>query len=86
MAIRFTRAGLILSAILVAGSAFGASREELAAALGVSYWPDGHGGLGHAAVISLLDDKGEIVFQQRGTEARSEELLAKVGGIIGAED
>jgi hypothetical protein len=28
MAIRFTRAGLILSVVLVAGSAFAASREE----------------------------------------------------------
>ncbi len=60
--------------------------RELAAALGVSYRPDGHGGFDHAAVISLLDDKGEVVFQQRGTEARSDELLAKVSGIIGAED
>lgn len=60
--------------------------RELAAALGVSYRPDGQGGFDHAAVISLLDDKGEIVYQQRGTEARSEELLAKVSGIIGAED
>jgi protein SCO1/2 len=60
--------------------------RELAAALGVSYRPDGHGGFDHAEVISLLDDKGEIVFQQRGTEARSEELLAKVSGIIRAED
>jgi protein SCO1/2 len=60
--------------------------RELAAALGVSYRPDGHGGFDHAAVISLLDGRGEVVFQQRGTEARSEELLAKVSAIIGAQE
>ncbi len=59
--------------------------RELAAALGVGYRPDGQGGFNHTAVISLLDARGNVVFQQRGTEARSEELLAKVSGIIGAE-
>ena len=73
-------------------SATGCSRgdddavRELAAALGVGYRPDGPGGFDHTAVISLLDDKGDIVFQQRGTQASSDELLAKVSGIIGAED
>ena len=55
--------------------------RELAAALGVGYRPDGQGGFDHAAVISLLDDKGEIVFQQRGTQASSDELLAKVRSL-----
>ena len=39
--------------------------RELAAALGVGYKPDGHGGFEHAGVISLLDRNGEIVFQQQ---------------------
>ena len=40
--------------------------RELAAALGVGYPPNGQGDFDHAAVISLLDEKGEIAFQQRG--------------------
>jgi protein SCO1 len=56
--------------------------RELAAALGVSYRPNDQGGFDHAAVISLLDDKGEIVFQQRGPQASSEDLLAKLTSLI----
>lgn len=57
--------------------------RELAAALGVGYKPDGEGGFDHAAVISLLDRNGEIVFQQRGTQASSDELLAKLKILLG---
>jgi protein SCO1 len=60
--------------------------RELAATLGVSYRPDGQGGFDHSAVISLIDANGEIVFQQRGTEASSDELLAKLDGLIAARD
>jgi protein SCO1 len=56
--------------------------RELAAALGVSYRPDGEGGFDHAAVISLLDAKGEIVFQQRGAKASPDELLAKLTSLM----
>ena len=52
--------------------------RELAAALGIGYRADGKGGFDHAAVISLLNPKGEIVFQQRGVRASSEDLLAKL--------
>lgn len=52
--------------------------RELAAALGVGYRPNGQGGFEHAAVISLLDEKGEIVVQQRGAEASADDLLAKL--------
>ena len=75
--------GLDLSHWLLLGADDDTVRE-LAAALGVGYRPDGQGGFNHTAVISLLDARGNVVFQQRGTEARSEELLAKVSGIIGA--
>jgi hypothetical protein len=34
-------------------------------------------------VISLLDEKGEIVFQQRGTRASSDELLAALKNLLG---
>jgi len=52
--------------------------RELAAALGVAYRPDGAGGFDHAAVISLLNAKGEIVFQQTGTRASCDELLVRL--------
>jgi protein SCO1 len=60
--------------------------RELAQALGVGYRPDGRGGFDHAVVISLLNERGEIVFQQRGTRASSEELLAKLVGMIDVQD
>jgi protein SCO1/2 len=56
--------------------------RELAAALAVGYRPDGQGGFDHSAVISLIDENGEIVFQQRGTQAGSEELLAALNGLL----
>ena len=56
--------------------------RELAAALGVGYRPDGLGGFDHAAMISLIDDKGEIVVQQRGTQASSDELLAALNSLL----
>ena len=57
--------------------------RELSAALGVGYKADAQGGFDHAAVISLLDQNGEIVFQQRGTQASSDELLAKLKTLLG---
>ena len=56
--------------------------RELAAALGVGYRPNGPGGFDHAAVISLLDDMGDIVFQQRGAQANSGELLAALNTLL----
>ncbi len=60
--------------------------RDLAAALGVAYRPDGQGGFDHAAVISLIDDKGEIVLQQRGTQASSDELLAALNSLLQKRD
>ena len=77
--------GLDLKHWLLLGADDDAVRE-LAAALGVGYRPDGQGGFNHTAVISLLDAKGNIVFQQRGAEARSDELLAEVNALLGAQD
>jgi protein SCO1/2 len=56
--------------------------RELAQALNIGYRPDGQGGFGHSAVISLIDAKGEIVFQQRGPAASSEELLGKLRALL----
>lgn len=59
------------------------SVRELAAALGIPFKADGQGGFDHAAVVTLLDPKGEIIFQQRGVKASSEELLAKLTTLTG---
>ena len=58
------------------------SVRELAAALGMGFRPDGHGGFDHAALVTLLDSKGEIIFQQRGAQASSEDLLDKLKTVI----
>jgi protein SCO1 len=60
--------------------------RQLAAALGVAYRPDGQGGFDHAAVISLIDEKGEIVVQQRGAQASSDELLAALNSLLEKRD
>jgi protein SCO1/2 len=60
--------------------------RELAQALNIGYRPDGQGGFDHSAVISLVDTKGEIVFQQRGPEASSEELLGKLRALLSQAD
>ena len=44
--------------------------------------PKRKGGFNHAAVLSLLNPRGEIVFQQRGTQASSDELLAALKSLL----
>ncbi|RBP10550.1 protein SCO1/2 [Roseiarcus fermentans] len=56
--------------------------RELAAALDVPWRPNDRNGFDHAAVLTLLDGKGEIAFQQRGTQASSDELLGRLKGLI----
>lgn len=60
--------------------------RELSAALGVGYRRSAEGSFDHAAVISLLDAKGEVVFQQRGAQASSDELLAKLSDLLLTHD
>ncbi len=60
--------------------------RELAAALDVPFRPNDQNGFEHAAVISLLDARGEIVFQQRGVRASSDELLARLRALLSASD
>jgi protein SCO1/2 len=52
--------------------------RDLAAALGVRYRPDGQGGFDHSTVISLLDDKGEIVFQKVDAAPDLNEFVARI--------
>jgi protein SCO1 len=55
--------------------------RELAAALSVGYRRDDAGGFNHQSVITLLDERGEIVMQQRGVQADSRELLEKLTAL-----
>jgi protein SCO1/2 len=55
--------------------------RDMAAALGVRYRPDGQGGFDHSTVISLLDDKGEIVFQKLDAKLDTDEFVAKIEGL-----
>jgi len=57
--------------------------RELSAALDVPFRPNDQG-FDHAAVISLLNAKGEIVFQQRGVQASSQDLLDKLSELLTA--
>ncbi len=55
--------------------------RDLAAALGVRFRRDDKGGIDHSAAISLLDDKGEIVFQKLDTKLDAEEFVAKIEAL-----
>ena len=55
--------------------------RELAAALGVRYSRDASGGFDHSAIISLLDARGEIVFQKPDATLDSEEFVAKIEAL-----
>ena len=59
--------------------------RELAAAFGVAYRRDIKGGFDHTTVLCLLNSNGEIVFQQRGTQAASEELLGRLRELLSAK-
>jgi protein SCO1 len=60
--------------------------RELAAALDVPFRPNDQNGFDHAAVISLLSGRGEIVFQQRGVQTSSDELLARLNTMLSAKE
>jgi protein SCO1/2 len=55
--------------------------RDLAASLGVRYRRDDKGGIDHSAAISLLDDKGEIVFQKLDTKLDADEFVAKIEAL-----
>ena len=58
--------------------------HELAAALDVPFRANDQNGFDHAAVLTLLNGRGEITFQQRGTQASSEALLDKFVELLSA--
>ncbi len=55
--------------------------RDLAAALGVRYRPDGQGGFDHAAMISLLDEQGEVAFQKLDVKLETEEFIGKIEAL-----
>jgi protein SCO1 len=55
--------------------------RELAAALGVRYRRDASGGFDHSAIISILDADGQIVAQQLGVQANTEEMVKKIAEL-----
>jgi protein SCO1/2 len=56
--------------------------RELAAALDDRFRRDEVDGFAHAPVISLIDEKGEIVFQQRERQESPEALLEKLKTLL----
>jgi protein SCO1/2 len=51
---------------------------ELAALLGVRYKEDAYGQFMHSNVITLLNAKGEIVFQQAGLNSDPQEMVRQI--------
>ena len=56
--------------------------RDLAAALGVRYRRDDKGGFNHSAAITLLDARGEIVFQKPDATLDSEEFVTKIEALM----
>jgi protein SCO1/2 len=55
--------------------------RDLAAALGIRYRRDDKGGFNHSAVITLLDARGEIVFQKPDATLDSGEFVEKIEAL-----
>jgi protein SCO1/2 len=57
--------------------------RELAAALGFQYRKTQDGSFSHSAVIYLLNDRGEVVFQKEGTTGAPDEFAEHVAHLAG---
>jgi protein SCO1/2 len=57
--------------------------RELAAVLGVRYRRDPNGGFDHAAIISLLDEEGNIAFQKADAQVNTGEMVEKIRALAG---
>ena len=55
--------------------------RELAAALGVRYRRDPNGGFDHSAIISLLDEEGNIAFQKPDAQLDTGEMVEKIKAL-----
>ena len=59
--------------------------RELAAALGVRYRRDPNGGFDHSAIISLLDEEGNIAFQKPDAQVDTSEMVEKIQALAGSK-
>jgi len=50
--------------------------RDLAAALGVRYRSNGEGGFDHSAVLTLLDENGEVAFQKPDMQVDPQDFVA----------
>jgi protein SCO1/2 len=57
---------------------------EMANVLGVRVKPLKEGGFDHSNIIQLLNDKGEIVFQQQGLNIKPEASLREIRRLLGS--
>jgi protein SCO1/2 len=55
--------------------------RDLAAALGVRFRQNGAGGFDHSAILTLLGEKGEILFQQPDARIDAAGFAAKLGAF-----
>jgi protein SCO1/2 len=56
--------------------------RELALILGVHYRQRGRSQFSHSSVITILDSKGEISFQQFGLNVYTDQLRARLLGLL----
>jgi protein SCO1 len=52
--------------------------RDLAAVLGVRYKSNGEGGFDHSAILTLLDEKGEVVFQKPDMQVDPQDFAAHI--------
>lgn len=56
--------------------------RELAALLGVKYKQDADGQFAHSNVITMLDARGEIAFQQTGLDSDPQEIVHRIEQLV----
>ncbi|HVV01445.1 MAG TPA: SCO family protein, partial [Verrucomicrobiae bacterium] len=56
--------------------------RELAALLGIQFKKTADAGFAHSNVITLLNQDGEVVFQQTGLEAKPDEMRRKIAQLL----
>ena len=56
--------------------------QDLAAVLGVKFKADAQGQFSHSNVITLLNEQGEIVYQETGLNLQTDELVRQIGKLF----
>ena len=60
--------------------------RELAAVLGVRYKKVGERDIAHSNLISVLDKKGELVYQQEGLDIEPKAIMEAIQTMLGSHD